>query len=328
MGEQESYKVLCSLRRMSTVNKDFAKIRFWGKILGTGADYWVAEAAGGEGGDGDAEDMDAPGLPGSNQYTYFVTTDLAGTWLQLPHIKHADLVAARLIRRLFTGEPKAKVVTHPFFDGREEVLLRAQIGRITADTVLCPKGWLSRGEDEPDAAPQQAEDFVMPLPSELAKKEAWMHMVMHIRKDGKTAVPEAPDEGDDSDEGKAALKAYNEFMENDPAQDVIRSITEDGLDWVVKQAGDTTLYRDPLDPTKSRSNAVAFVRSLVWPGAVTASQKGNYTNIYIGYGLKAGDPDFFPAAPFDVQDEPDDPGEQPEPQGTEEPEEPVEAADD
>merc|ERR1719336_265824 len=117
--------------------------------------------------------MDQPGERGANQYTYFVTTDLADEWRKLPDIKYEDVVSARRIRRLFTGNPDAKVITHPFFDGTEEVLLRAQIARITADTVLCPAGWMVPGgepDEDPPPPPVQAEEFTMPLPSELVKK--------------------------------------------------------------------------------------------------------------------------------------------------------------
>jgi len=343
LGEQESYKVMCSLRNMaakSNVEPKPSKLRFWGKILGTSADYWIAEAVLESWGEAEEGKMDTPGEPGSNQYAYLYTTDLAGSWEKLPDIKYSQIKAAMLIRRLFTGCPKAKVVTHPYFDGLEEVLLRAQIARITADTVLCPKGVLKRENEEPEEPggplepPQPNEEFSMPLPAELLQKEAWTHMVPGLLKDGRTN-PEPPKEegefeGDNAEqEYKKYMEKYMQKKEDDPAKDIIRGIAEDGLDWVVKQAGDPTLFADPLNPKnkenpllKPKSNAVTFVRSLAWPGAVTASFKDSYTNIYIGYGLKAGESGFFPAAPNDIQDEPEDPGEQKEPQG-ELPQEPV-----
>lgn len=342
LGEHETYKVMCSLRNMAAKPREdlkFGKVRFWGKILGTAADYWIAETTLESGaGEPDEGKMDNPGEPGSNQFTYFYTTDLALSWEKLPDIRFEHLRAARLIRRIFTGCPKAKVVTHPFFDGLEEVLLRAQIARITADSVLCPTGLLTRGEEEPEPGAQPEpplpnEEFSMPLPAELLKKQAWMHMVPHICKNGRTVPETAKEEGDfeEPEEFKKYMEKFSQKLEDDPSMDVIRGITEDGLDWVVKQAGDTTLYADPLNPKnkenpylKPKSNAVTFVRSLVWTGAVTASFKDNYTNIYIGYALKAGEPDFFPAAPLDIQEEPEDPGEQQEPNGEQPPAEKVE----
>eukprot|EP00429_Kryptoperidinium_foliaceum_P067176 CAMPEP_0176054900 /NCGR_PEP_ID=MMETSP0120_2-20121206/27322_1 /TAXON_ID=160619 /ORGANISM="Kryptoperidinium foliaceum, Strain CCMP 1326" /LENGTH=428 /DNA_ID=CAMNT_0017388377 /DNA_START=90 /DNA_END=1376 /DNA_ORIENTATION=- len=318
LGETESYKVMCSLRNMAAKKQELNKVRFWGKVLGTDADYYIAEAAGGDGGEAEeGEEMDAPGT-GANTFTYFYTTDLSGSWEQLPHIKPSQIVAARMIKRLLTGNPKAKVITHPFFDAPEEVLLRAQIARISADTVLCVKGVLI--EDEEGGEPGPNEEFVMPPASELLSRKAWTHMVPHILNNGRTAHKELPDQEEDP-QGYAAAK---EEQEADPPMKLLRGLDEDGLQWVVKQTGDTALYKSLADGV-ARSNAVTSVRCLTWPGAVCIAQKTSYANLYIGYGLRAGERDFFPPAPPDVQDEPVDPGEVPEPQGTEEEEEqPVE----
>merc|ERR1712196_673265 len=59
-GELESYRIMCSLRNLAATEKDNGVItlRFWGKILGSGADYYVAEAKRDAGGEAD-EDADA-----------------------------------------------------------------------------------------------------------------------------------------------------------------------------------------------------------------------------------------------------------------------------
>lgn len=320
LGEAESYKVMCSLRNMAAKQEGYSKIRFWGKIFGTEADYYVAEAAGGSGDAEEGEDMDPPGS-GTNAFAYFVTTDLAGDWVKLPDIKPREIVAARMIKRLFTGDPKARVITHPFFDGNEEVLLRAQIARITADTILCVKGMLMREDPEdPTSAIVDNTEFSMPSPADLLNIESWVHMAPHVLNNGRTAHKELPD----AEEDPAGYKAAKEEIEDDPPKDVLRGLGEDGLGWCVKQAGDPTLYKNHADPTKPKSNALTYVRSLTWPGAVSVSQKGSFANLYLGYGLPAGEPDFFPPAPPDVQDEPEDPGEFPEPCGEEEAEAPAE----
>jgi len=322
LGEAESYKVMCSMRNMAAKQDGYTKIRFWGKILGTNADYYVAEAARDGGGDSEeGEDMDPPGS-GVNAFTYFVTTDLAGSWVKLPDIKPREIVAARMIKRLFSGDPEARVITHPFFDGKEKVLLRAQIARITADTVLCVRGVLMREDPEdPASAIVDNPEFAMPQPVDLVKQEAWMHMAPHLLKNGRTVHKELPEPEEDPE----GFRAAKEEIEEDPPKDVLRGLDEDGLTWAVKQSGDTALYKNPMDPSgRPRSNAVTYVRSLAWPGAVCVAQKTSYANLYIGYGLMAGEPDFFPPAPPDVQDEPEDPGEAPEPSGEEEPAEPAE----
>ena len=43
------------------------------------------------------------------------------------------------------------------------------------------------------------------------------------------------------------------------------------------------------------------------------SKGGKFTNIYIGYGIKRVDPSFNPTSPPQIDSEPSDPTEQPEP---------------
>ena len=55
------------------------------------------------------------------------------------------------------------------------------------------------------------------------------------------------------------------------------------------------------------------IKSLRWPGAVTVAKGGKFTNIYVGYGLKRGDPIFNPTEPPEVQKDPEETGQQDEP---------------
>ena len=65
--------------------------------------------------------------------------------------------------------------------------------------------------------------------------------------------------------------------------------------------------------------AVNVIRSLRWPGAVTVSKGGKHTSIYIGYGLKRGDPSYNPVEPPQVQADPAEEEERPEPNPATEP---------
>lgn len=313
-SELESYKVMCSMRNLAKKEAEagISKLRFWGKILGTGADYYVAEATTGEGEVPEGEeDFEAPGTPGMNLYSYYVTNDLTGDWQKLPHLKPRELVASRSIKRLVSGNLKEKVVTHPFFAGTEDVLLRAQIARINADTTLCIKGYLKRDEEaEPTDPPAENAEFAkeVPPPNEMVKATSWTHMQPHILKHGKTTHKEIPDADEDNAAEVAKMK---EEQEADPSKDLIRGLVGDKLQWAIKQAGDPTVYGN-------QSTCVTYVRSLSWPGAVCAARGARFVNLYVGYGLPAGEPDFFPPAPPDVQDEPADDGEQLQPPGTEE----------
>jgi hypothetical protein len=69
---------------------------------------------------------------------------------------------------------------------------------------------------------------------------------------------------------------------------------------------------------------VNVIRSLRWPGAVSVAKNGKYCTIYVGDGMKRGDNAFNPIETPDVQDDPKDQIEMPEPTPLEAPEEPPE----
>lgn len=315
-GDVESYKIMCSMRNLAAKESEagLTKLRFWGKVLGTDADYYVAEAHRGEGEVPEGkEDMEVPGTPGVNQHAYYVTNDLSENWRKLPDVMPSEIISARTIRHLLTGHPDEKVITHPFFNGTEAMLLRAQIARITSDTALCIKGFLKRDEEgEEDAPPEEDPEFKAPPASELLRMESWTHMAHHILKNGRTRYQDLPE--DIEEEEQARIQAQRDA---DKPPDVIRDLTGDELRWTMQQVGDPTSYGSP-----PRSTVVTCIRSLTWPGAVTVTRGGSFINFYVGYGLPEPEREFFPPEPPDVQEEPDDAGEQLQPPGTEEVEDP------
>jgi len=323
-GASESYQIMMSLRKLaSTEDPPPKKLRLWGKILGSEKDYLVAEGQMEGGGEGGEDPEIEPNGSGANTYTYWVTSDPCEGWAKLGDVRPDHVRQARLIKRCFTGNLDAKVVSHPSFPGDEKALLRAQIARITADTVLCVSGFLAPPEEDPEGPIEENPNFVFPVPETLAKREGWTHCVDHILRNGRTGYLDVGGEGGEGDEAaEAALKELNRQKEADPPRSKIRGIGDDkDLDWSIRQFGDLATY-DTSAGTKS--NHITAVRSLTWPGACcVAKSGGGFANIYVGYGVKAGDPDFFPVSPPDIMDEPADPGDQPEPQG-QEPAAPVE----
>ena len=85
--------------------------------------------------------------------------------------------------------------------------------------------------------------------------------------------------------------------------------------------GDTQVYaaKPPQEGTVSYS--VTVVKNLRWPGNVTVVKGGRFLSFYLGYGIKKTDPTFVPIAPNDVNNDPEDPVEQPEPTPLNAPEE-------
>lgn len=328
-GEVESYQLMCSMRKLAFQEQDkvtMNSLRFWGKMLGTHADYYVVEVRRPEGdGREDEEENDdrpeMPGKPGANFHAYFVTNDLCSTWTLLPDVRPSHIQAARRIKRLLTGDLSATVVTHPYFPGKENVLLRAQIARISADTVVCMKGHLVADEDDPMIVSIDPEFGEGVTAMSLLQTSAWTHMQPHILRSGATVHPGVPEEDDEY----AALMLWRAkllaVIEADPELPVLRTLDVDGLEWGLKLVGDATLYANerpqPEDetPLLPVSSAMVVVRSLTWPGAVCVARRGYFVNLYVGYGLPSFQPDFFISAPPDVHSEPPDDEEQPEPSG-------------
>ena len=117
-------------------------VRFWGKVLGTEKDYYIAEGTY----DGNLDeveerpaDFEARGT-GVNKFAYWACNTPLEDWKQLPDLWTKDINAARLNKVSFTGDLERSIITNPFFFGKEKHFLRAQISRISHTTTIIPKG--------------------------------------------------------------------------------------------------------------------------------------------------------------------------------------------
>lgn len=94
--------------------------------------------------------------------------------------------------------------------------------------------------------------------------------------------------------------------------------------WLTKVVGDPQPYAGGKEGDAPSSYCATVVRSLLWPGALTVAKGGKYMNVYVGNGLKRGDACFYPIEPPEVNIDPTDQIEQPEPTPLTAPEEPLE----
>lgn len=87
-GEQETYRLQKSLKKLAG-KVGATSLRFFGKITGTEADYYIAEAEVEAEEEGEAEekeaDFEAPGM-GVNKFKYFVAKDSLSDWVKLPDL--------------------------------------------------------------------------------------------------------------------------------------------------------------------------------------------------------------------------------------------------
>ena len=117
-----------------------------------------------------------------------------------------------------------------------------------------------------------------------------------------------PPEHLDEEEKQAYL---DKLAEEDKAEEQFRAISEHaplGTEqaWNSRVVGDVQTYNALKEGGNPVSYAVNVIKSQRWPGAVTVSKGGKFTNIYIGYGIKRGDPIFNPTEPPEVQKDPEE----------------------
>jgi len=352
-SQQESYHIGASLRGLASDTPSIESLRLWGKVLGTDGDYLVAE--------GVLKSIpkapDAPEKPpmlpdapefdveargeGANQFTYWVSCGGCSPWVRLPAARASQVVAARSIKHILSGNLDAPVLSMPWYPGKERHLLRAQIARISATCTLAPKGWYE--EDDAEGAAGKIREVEAPTEAfpgqeELASDAGWVHRMPCLNKIGKCSYPdvdaltgaeliseELAKEWSAKIEAEGELKGLLAGIDGDLAE--VKPEGDEGnvVGWSYKVFGDKGLYGGDA----AKSHQVTGVRSMVWPGATTVAQGTKFSNIYIGYAMKCGtllppnpqtglpliggtDP-FSPLVPDDIMDEPNDLEEHDEP---------------
>ncbi|MEW5317505.1 MAG: hypothetical protein WDW38_008794 [Sanguina aurantia] len=284
LGTHESYGVAMAAHRLGeSPSRGVAKVRFFGKIFGTHADYYVFETT-------LKDPPEAPTAPegevpyeenvGTNAYVYWVCNYLGGKLERLPPVTPGQIRSARQIKKFLTGDLDAHVSTYPLFPGAEKHFLRAQIARIVAATVLAPAGKYS-AEEEGVLAP--TEDFVALSGREMGSTSSWVHYYPHLKRQGrcdlfKREEPEDEEElerfaftEDELEEGPEPLVSVEEDTPLAGADAGIQAWTP-----VVSARGETVKFQ------------VGGVRSNTWPGAVSvAAGDGRYSNVYVGWAVKA-----------------------------------------
>lgn len=164
-----------------------------------------------------------------------------------------------------------------------------------------------------------AEEFTVPKTDELKDIKAWANFHPIILKAGRCS--HLPPAGLPEEDAAAALEALEG---SDPSTERFRDIGEHTMfpgeqpAWLSKVVGDTQQYTDGAEG-ETASYAVNVLKSLRWPGAITVSKGGKFTSIYVGHGLKKGDPSYNPIEPPAVCDDPEEEEEKPEPNPLTEP---------
>jgi len=305
LSAAESYRVYVSLDKLQR-SKKLQSVRFFGKVLGTGADYYVAEATYMEPPEEEEPEEGAPAPPvpleaagvGCNACVYFVTNDPSLEWTVLPNVTPAQVSASVLIRKYMTGSLTADVRAYPPFPGKEKEYLRAQIARIVHATTLCPKDkYILEGDVAEDGsyrdttvgpADTEAEGYVALTGSAMADPSNWCAYYAGILAIGRTTNMPVEEEEGDEEEAKPAKPAP------EPEAKPLTPITPS--EWSVQMV------------SQMGGADVVVARSFRWPGAYSASvlKEDKMANLYIGYGHEYLKEPFAPQVPAPIMQEPDD----------------------
>jgi hypothetical protein len=249
-----------------------------------------------------------------NACVYWVTDNILNDWIQLPECRAEYIVAARMVKHVLTGDLNASIDSNPPFPGKERHFLRAQIARIHHATEVSPKGFWTMDEEVTPAVMKMDEEFALPPTEELNNLEVWGNVHAEINMSGRTAHV-APDHLGEED--KEAFLA--EMSEKEPATERFRALQEQtpmpGLEfaWVKKIVGDQQSYNSAKEGGNATTYAVNVLKSLKWPGAITVHKCGKFCSIYVGDGMKVGANSMSPTEPPEVQRDPEDETEMPEP---------------
>mmetsp|Transcript_43284 Transcript_43284/g.112480 ORF Transcript_43284/g.112480 Transcript_43284/m.112480 type:complete len:403 (+) Transcript_43284:666-1874(+) len=304
------------------------KVRLFGKIEGTQKNYYIAETrfeegkrpkAGGEEEEEKGEEEkkegqiaaegegEGPYVESTNYYVYYASNSPDGPWVQLPDVSHDMIIAARKMKKFFTGDLNTPVIVNPPFpttvkraagDKRvhraaESDLLRAQLARIAHTTTLCRQKYFKlAGEEEEESEEKEEgasevviEDVNEVLPPVDANQVEFMHMHSDILKQGGCKFVGAPEEGEEEEaeaegeEGEEKKPKKKIVVEKN--QPKLAPIKSDGKVHG-KEAWSVRVCNGNIPEC-----AVAVARSNLWAGAVTVSSPYKLVNFYSGYGIKS-----------------------------------------
>ncbi|KAG9333080.1 hypothetical protein JZ751_013503 [Albula glossodonta] len=251
LGREETQRVHLALKQLVDT-QPLQRCRFWGKILGTAANYLVAEI------DPLPESTYKPppvvpkeeSRTGANKFTYFVCREPGLPWIRLPPVTPAQITVARQIRRLFTGNLDAPVVTYPPFPGNEANYLRTQIARISAGTQVSPLGFYQFGEEEGEEEEETARDTCELVQHILLQGRCvWVNLAEKPEEDFEEEADEEEKE-EEPDEPEPEIDHTPPWSSRMSSTLIPQKFENIYIGWGLKFAGDG--YTPPVPPAPQR----------------------------------------------------------------------------
>lgn len=348
LGKDEVMHIQMAVRKLLPTLANVSSVRFWGKINGTKADYYVLEGTPVAGVDIDEEEKaaedeaalrekvaakeipevetpvdgedvleieDAPvsqykppqpipreTMIGTNKLWYWVTTEPGRPWVKLPSVSPHHITVARQIKKLMTGNLDAPVHSYPPFKGSEKHLLRAQIARISAATVVSPAGYFAfpeEDEEEDRVVVEAVADYEGMSLQELTKASSWCHHIPVILPQGRCHWFSTQKEPADDDEEVDEDEEPPEEIEPEVGAPMLTSCDQDAS----CAPENDSAWSAKTYP--SHSPDIVLLKSNNWPGAYAiATERGSiFRNVYFGWGQKHRTNPFVPPAIQSAQEE-------------------------
>ena len=173
--------------------------------------------------------------------------------------------------------------------GKEDNYLRAQIARIACTTVCCPQGLFTADEE---GTLEKNEEWEGLPGKEAATAGAWAHRYPLLKKQGRCALYAREPPEDEEEE----FELTEEEQEEGP--EALGALEED----TPLADGETPAW-SPLISSSSENVKfqVGGLRSNLWPGAFVVAKDKSFSNVYVGWGVKAAP--FVPLPPPPVAKE-------------------------
>jgi len=265
-NKTEWFKLRQSLKNL-VINSNAVSLRFWGKIYGIQADYYIIQGTLKNYTQSNPKPyVESRGNEGLNRYTFWVSSSLLEGWTELPDVTSDQMVECRKFKYLFTGNLYEKVKGFNNFSGKEAHLLKCQILRIMHSSSIVPEGYLRPSDKYGDELAGKITEFAdgeyaVGSFEDMKTEEKWVHEYAYIFPNGKIVMT------GDLPEGVTAIDRLRKIGEDEGFKKLDKDNNEEIVKyWKIKTVGDTMQYQKEGNNITYGTVVLTNTR---WPGATT-----------------------------------------------------------
>ncbi|XP_015751220.1 PREDICTED: radial spoke head protein 4 homolog A-like [Acropora digitifera] len=300
IGREETFRIFLALKILID-SQPIRTCRFWGKIFGIHANYFIAEVEFFEGEDPE-ELSDDNKQQEQQQDQDEAKVDLAkeGWGLGVRGVNYSQCCTV-----IFSHQ----VVSYPPFAGNEANYLRAQIARISATTHISPLGYYVFEEEEEEddegggrdsfVVNQEFEGLTINDMTDLSCSN-WVHHVQYILPQGRCTwfnPSQKREEEELEEEEDEEEKEEPDEPEPEQGPPLLTPLSEDA------EVDSMPPWTAQKSSTLVPQYALAVMHSNLWPGAHAFAVERKFENIYVGWGQRYSAENYSPPPPPPPQEE-------------------------